>query len=216
MLKNNMINFVQNFAYLVILVKKLLMSEENLVNNIKNKDLNSFKVLVDEYQKKVLNTCNRFVNNREDAEDLTQEVFIEVYRSISGFRGDSKLSTWIYRIAVTKSLDFLRKRKRKKRFGIMKSISSEEKLREELKATDISNPGTQAENQDRIKILNEALEKLPENQRVAFTLSKYDELSYQEIAEILETTIPAVESLIHRAKNNLKKRLYNYYEKKLI
>ena len=192
------------------------MSEENLVNNIKNKDLNSFKVLVDEYQKKVLNTCNRFVNNREDAEDLTQEVFIEVYRSISGFRGDSKLSTWIYRIAVTKSLDFLRKRKRKKRFGIMKSISSEERLREELKATDISNPGTQAENQDRIKILNEALEKLPENQRVAFTLSKYDELSYQEIAEILETTISAVESLIHRAKNNLKKRLHNYYEKKLI
>ena len=216
MLKNNMINFVQNFAYLVILVKKLLMSEENLVNNIKNKDLKSFKILVDEYQKKVLNTCNRFVNNREDAEDLTQEVFIEVYRSISGFRGDSKLSTWIYRIAVTKSLDFLRKRKRKKRFGIMKSISGEERLREELKATDISNPGTQAENQDRIKILNEALEKLPENQRVAFTLSKYDELSYQEIAEILETTIPAVESLIHRAKNNLKKRLYNYYEKKLI
>ena len=216
MLKNNMINFVQNFAYLVILVKKLLMSEENLVNNIKNKDLKSFKILVDEYQKKVLNTCNRFVNNREDAEDLTQEVFIEVYRSISGFRGDSKLSTWIYRIAVTKSLDFLRKRKRKKRFGIMKSISGEERLQEELKATDTSDPGTQAENQDRIKILNEALEKLPENQRVAFTLSKYDELSYQEIAEILETTIPAVESLIHRAKNNLKKRLYNYYEKKLI
>ena len=216
MLKNNMINFVQNFAYLVILVKKLLMSEENLVNNIKNKDLKSFKILVDEYQKKVLNTCNRFVNNREDAEDLTQEVFIEVYRSISGFRGDSKLSTWIYRIAVTKSLDFLRKRKRKKRFGIMKSISGEERLREELKATDTSDPGTQAENQDRIKILNEALEKLPENQRVAFTLSKYEELSYQEIAEILETTIPAVESLIHRAKNNLKKRLYNYYEKKLI
>ena len=192
------------------------MSEENLVNNIKNKDLKSFKILVGEHQKKVLNTCNRFVNNKEDAEDLTQEVFVEVFRSISGFRGDSKLSTWIYRIAVTKSLDFLRKKKRKKRFGIMKSISSEEKLREELKATDTSDPGTLAENQDRIKILNEALEKLPENQRVAFTLSKYDELSYQEIAEILETTIPAVESLIHRAKNNLKKRLYNYYEKKLI
>ena len=192
------------------------MSEENLVNNIKSKDLNSFKVLVDEYQKKVLNTCNRFVNNKEDAEDLTQEVFIEVYRSISGFRGDSKLSTWIYRIAVTKSPDFLRKKKRKNRFGIMKNVLGEETLQVELKAYDTLNPVTQAENQDRIKILNEALEKLPENQRVAFTLSKYDELSYREIAEILETTISAVESLIHRAKNNLKKRLHNYYEKKLI
>ncbi len=192
------------------------MSEENQVNNIKSKDLNSFKVLVDEYQKKVLNTCNRFVNNKEDAEDLTQEVFIEVYRSISGFRGDSKLSTWIYRIAVTKSPDFLRKKKRKKRFGIMKNVLGEETLQVELKAYDTLNPVTQAENQYRIKILNEALEKLPENQRVAFTLSKYDELSYREIAEILETTISAVESLIHRAKNNLKKRLHNYYEKKLI
>ncbi len=192
------------------------MAEEELIKNISNGGFKSFKILVNENQKKVLNTCFRFTNNREDAEDLTQEVFMEVYKSITGFRGDSKLSTWIYRIAVTKSLDFLRKKKRKKRFGIMKSISSEETLREELKATDISSPGTQAENRDRIKILNEALEKLPENQRVAFTLSKYDELSYQEIAEILETTIPAVESLIHRAKNNLKKRLYNYYEKKLI
>lgn len=192
------------------------MPEENLVNNIKNKDLASFKSLVEKHQKVVLNTCNRFVNNKEDAEDLTQEVFMEVYRSISGFRGDSKLSTWIYRIAVTKSLDFLRKKKRKKRFGIAKSVFSRETLSEELKADNILNPGILAENEDRIKILNEALEKLPENQRVAFTLSKYDELSYQEIAEILKTTIPAVESLIHRAKNNLKKRLYNYYEKKLI
>ena len=192
------------------------MPEENLVNKIKNKDLTSFKSLVEEYQKMVLNTCNRFVNNREDAEDLTQEVFMVVYRSISGFRGDSKLSTWIYRIAVTKSLDFLRKKKRKKRFGITKGVFSGETLSEELKADNISNPGILAENEDRIKVLNEALDKLPENQRVAFTLSKYDELSYQEIAEILETTIPAVESLIHRAKNNLKKRLYNYYEKRLI
>ena len=192
------------------------MPEENLVNKIKNKDLTSFKSLVEEYQKIVLNTCNRFVNNKEDAEDITQEVFMEVFRSISEFRGDSKLSTWIYRISVTKSLDFLRKKKRKKRFGITKSVFSGETLIEELKADSISNPGILAENEDRIKILNEALNKLPENQHVAFTLSKYDELSYQEIAEILKTTIPAVESLIHRAKNNLKKRLYNYYEKKLI
>ena len=192
------------------------MSEENLINNIKNKDLKSFKILVDEHQKKVLNTCNRFVNNKEDAEDLTQEVFIEVYRSISGFRGDSKLSTWIYRIAVTKSLDFIRRKKRKKRFGIMRNVFSGEPLNEELKTSENLNPGAQAENQDRIRILNEALKSLPENQRVAFTLSKYDEMSYQEISEILETTISAVESLIHRAKNNLKKKLYDYYEKELI
>ena len=72
------------------------------------------------------------------------------------------------------------------------------------------------EEQDRIRILNEALESLPQNQRAAFTLSKYDEMSYKEIAEILNTTIPSVESLIHRAKNKLKKKLFYYYEKKII
>lgn len=192
------------------------MPEENLENKIKNKDIASFRNLVEEHQKIVLNTCNKFVNNREDAEDLTQEVFMEVYRSISGFRGDSKLSTWIYRIAVTKSLDFLRKKKRKKRFGIMKNVFSGESLQEELKTPEDSNPAKQVEKQDRLRILNEALDSLPENQRVAFTLSKYDELSYMEIAEILKTTIPAVESLIHRAKNNLKKRLSDYYKKRLL
>ena len=192
------------------------MSEENLVNKIKNKDIASFRNLVEEHQKIVLNTCNKFVNNKEDAEDLTQEVFMEVYRSISGFRGDSKLSTWIYRIAVTKSLDFLRKKKRKKRFGIIKNVFSGESLQEELKSPEDSNPAKQVEKQDRLRILNEALDSLPENQRVAFTLSKYDELSYMEIAEILKTTIPAVESLIHRAKNNLKKRLSDYYKKRLL
>ena len=98
----------------------------------------------------------------------------------------------------------------------MRNVFSGEPLNEELKTSENLNPGAQAENQDRIRILNEALKSLPENQRVAFTLSKYDEMSYQEISEILETTISAVESLIHRAKNNLKKKLYDYYEKELI
>ena len=192
------------------------MTEEELIKNLKSGDLNSFRLLVDEHQKKVLNTCNRFVNNREDAEDLTQEVFVEVYKSVSAFRGDAKISTWIYRIAVTKSLDYLRKKKRKKRFGIMKNIFSDDNDDREIQASESSDPGKQAEDEDRLRILNSALEKLPENQRAAFTLSKYDEMSYAEIAEILKTSTSAVDALIQRAKNNLKKRLYNYYEKKII
>jgi RNA polymerase sigma-70 factor, ECF subfamily len=194
----------------------IAMIEDNLIENLKNRDHNSFKALVDEHQRKVLNTCYRFVNNREDAEDLSQEVFLEVYKSIPGFRGDSKLSTWIYRIAVTKSLDYLRKQKRKKRFGIVKNIFSNETGEMEKNITSGTNPGKQAEEEDRIRILNEALDKLPENQRAAFTLSKYQEMSYAEIAEILKTSTSAVDALIQRAKNNLKKRLYNYYEKKII
>lgn len=192
------------------------MPEEIQLSKLKSGDFKSFKALVDEHQKKVLNTCNRFVNNREDAEDLTQEVFIEVYRSLSNFRGDSKISTWIYRIAVTKSLDYLRKKKRKKRFGTLKNIFSEENPAIQVKSSESSNPDTNLENEDRIRILNEALGSLPENQRTVFTLSKYDEMSYAEIAEIMDTSLSSVESLIHRAKVNLKKKLTQYYKKKLI
>jgi RNA polymerase sigma-70 factor, ECF subfamily len=192
------------------------MSAENLVKNLKNGDIKSFRVLVDEHQKKVLNTRYRFTNNMEDAEDLTQEVFIEVFKSISSFREESKISTWIYRIAVTKSLDFIRKKKRKKRYAVLKRVFSYNDLKEEVPDKTNPNPGSLTEEQDRIRILNEALEALPQNQRAAFTLSKYDELSYKEIAEILNTTVSSVESLIHRAKNNLKKKLYCYYQKKII
>ena len=192
------------------------MSFENLLEDLKKGDLKSLKILIDEHQKKVLNTCYRFVNNKEDAEDLTQEVFIEVYKSISSFRGESKISTWIYRIAVTKSLDFMRKKKRKKRFAILKKVFSDDSLAYDIPDSKNLSPAGKLEEHDRIGILNEALKSLPENQRAAFTLSKYDEMSYKEIAGILNTTIPSVESLIHRAKNNLRKKLYNYYEKRII
>ena len=192
------------------------MSEENLISTLKKGDIKSFRILMDEHQRKVLNTCYRFLNNKEDAEDLTQEVFLEVYKSISSFREESKISTWIYRIAVTKSLDFIRKKKRKKRYAVLKRIFSDDALTVEIPDNTNLNPGRRTEEQDRIRILNEALESLPQNQRAAFTLSKYDELSYKEIADILNTTISSVESLIHRAKNNLKKKLYHYYQKKII
>lgn len=191
------------------------MVEPEIIIELKNGNDRAFKKVVDEFQKYVLNTCYRFVNVKEIAEDLTQDVFIEVYRSIKNFRGESKLSTWIYRIAVTKSLDYLKAQKRKKRFAYLKSIFGDEELEEQLPMNDVTNPDTILENKNRIEILLNALSTLPESQRVAFTLSKYDELSYKEIAEILGTTIPSVESLIHRAKKNLKKKLYTYYKKNL-
>ena len=192
------------------------MSVEKLIENIVKGDLKSFKILVDEHQQIVLNTCFRFLNNKEDSEDLTQEVFVEVYKSLASFRGESKLSTWIYRIAVTKSLDFIRRKKRKKRFGIIKKVFNADDSFEDIIDDNNPDPEVRLEELDRIKILNEALGTLPENQRAAFTLSKYDEISYKEIAEILDTTIPSVESLIHRAKNNLKKKLRKYYETEII
>jgi RNA polymerase sigma-70 factor (ECF subfamily) len=171
-----------------------------------------FSDLVAEHQDMVLNTCYRFVFNREDAEDLAQEVFLEVYRSLDGFREESKLSTWIYRIAVSKSLDHLRRLKRKKRFSSLKRIIGIDDPAEELSGPDHDNPAEALADKERTVILQNALNALPDNQKTAFLLSKQDGYSNQEIADILQTSIPAVESLIHRAKKNLQGKLYNHYK----
>jgi RNA polymerase sigma-70 factor (ECF subfamily) len=172
-----------------------------------------FKSLVAEHQEMVINTCYRFVFNREDAEDLAQEVFVEVFRSLEQFREESKLSTWIYRIAVTKSLDHLRRMKRVKRFGTLKRIIGVEDPSAELAAPFSENPAEALAESERSKILQDALSRLPDNQKAAFLLSKQDGYSNQEIADILKTSVSAVESLVHRAKKSLHDRLSSYYQK---
>ena len=98
------------------------MNEFELIQGLRNADEAAFKYLVDTYQDRVFNTAIGIVQNAEDAEDVAQEVFIQVYRSIHGFKGESKLSTWLYRIATTRALDLLRSRKSKKRFGFMQRL----------------------------------------------------------------------------------------------
>jgi RNA polymerase sigma-70 factor (ECF subfamily) len=168
---------------------------------------------VEQHQYKVMNTCYGFVHNEEDAEDLAQEVFLEVYNSIGTFREESKLSTWIYRICVTKSLDFLRKQKRKKRVGFLRAMFSQDQDLEQLPSSPATNPHVHLEQRERAEILRQAVDSLAENQKIAMTLSQYEDFSYQEIADVMDTTLSAVESLLHRAKKNLRKKLYHYYEK---
>jgi RNA polymerase sigma-70 factor (ECF subfamily) len=191
------------------------MLEPDLVKKIKFDNSGAFNNLVELHQEKVLNTCFRFVDSKADAEDLAQEVFIEVYRSIGHFREDAELSTWIYRIAVNKSLDFVRKKKRKKRFAFVLSLADFGDDEKELQLPASSNPQNDLEQKERIQILNQAIDSLPENQKAAITLSKYEGFSNKEIAEIMDTSVSAVESLVHRAKNNLHKKLYQFYEKRL-
>jgi len=171
-----------------------------------------FKALVAEHQEMVINTCYRFVLNREDAEDLAQDVFVEVYRSLDQFRAESKLSTWIYRIAVTKSLDHLRRMKRKKRFSSLKRIIGVDDPAENLPSPSADNPEHALTGKESLGVLQSALNSLPDNQKTAFLLSKQDGYSNSEIADILQTSVSAVESLIHRAKKNLHEKLYKHYK----
>lgn len=191
------------------------MDDQEIVEKLQSGDNDVFPIVLGKYQRLVLNCAFKFLRNRESAEDITQEVFLEVFESIRAFRGDSRLSTWIYRIAVTKCLNHLKSQKRKKRLAVLVSLFEGEGTEERLAAPESARPDKQLENQDRAKALNRALEKLPANQRIAFTLSKFDEMNYEEISLIMDTTVPSVESLIHRAKTNLKKTLSAYYRKHL-
>ncbi|HQW42736.1 MAG: RNA polymerase sigma factor [Chitinophagaceae bacterium] len=182
------------------------MNENELIQGLKSGDEASFKYLVENYKDRIFNTAIGIVQNAEDAEDVAQEVFIQVYRSIHSFKGESKLSTWMYRIATTRSLDLLRSRKSKKRFGFMQRLFGEgnEPLYE---IPDFNHPGVAMDRKETAAKLFKAIAQLPENQKAAFTLHKLEDLSYQEISEVMQTSVPAVESLMHRAKQNLKKIL---------
>ncbi len=172
-----------------------------------------FKSIVETHQEKVRNTCFRFLKNPEDADDVAQEVFIQVYESLEHFSEDAELSTWIYRIAVNKSLDFIRKKKRKKRLAQLTSLFGFNEEKEEIVIPADGNPQQDLEDKERKQILDSAIDELPENQKTVITLSKIEGFSNKEIAKIMELSLSAVEALMHRAKKNLHKLLYDHFEK---
>ncbi len=191
------------------------MSDTEIIEQLKLGNEQAFRRLVESHQKLVVNTCFGLVHNREDAEDIAQDVFIEVFRNIDKFRADAKLSTWLYRIAVNRSLNHIRDNKKSKWFQSFEDeVGAKSKQLQLLQSANSDQPEFELENKQRAIILYEAVGSLPKNQQVAFTLSKYEELSYQEIAEIMELSVSSVESLLFRAKKGLQKKLYKCYKKK--
>jgi len=188
------------------------MPDQELIEKIKSGDQNAFRQMVEQYQNLVLNTCLGFVGNRQSAEDLAQDVFIEVYRSIDKFRGDAKLSTWLYRISVNKSLNHIRDHKKHNVVKSLERFFYGEKT-EVLEVEDYVYGTADAplEQQQHARELHQAINALPDNQKIAFTLHKFEDLSYKDIAEVMDLSLSSVESLIHRAKKNLQKKLAGYY-----
>ena len=187
------------------------MTDKQLVSEIIDGDESAFKQLVETYQDKTYSICLSYLKNAEDAEDMTQEVFIEIFRSIKKFKREAELSTWIYRIAVNKSLEQLRRSKTKKRLGFLTSLfGREESVGEQH--SDFEHPGLKLENKERAAILLRHIEKLSDNQRIAFQLQHLQGMSYQEIAQVLNTSLSSVESLMFRAKKNLRKSLKDFYK----
>lgn len=190
------------------------MTEKELIDLLKQKDREAFKTIVEQWKDMVYNTALGILQNEEDAEDIAQEVFIQVFESIKDFKEESKFSTWIYRITVTKSLDYIRKKKRKKRFAWVQGLYGANGD-EMIDAPDFMHPGIKMENKEDAAILFKAIEKLPEKQKAAFVLNKVENLSYAEIAQIMGTSTLAVDSLFQRSKKNLRKDLSGFYKMSL-
>ena len=184
------------------------VNDDDFLKRISEGDNLAFKELFVLYKDKVLQICYRFILNQEDAEEVMQDVFLEVHRSISSFRGDASFSTWLYRIATTKSLDELKRQNRKKRIHLIKKSLGLDSLFNT--ASENPTPDSILETKESIKRIKQALDSLPEQQRIAITLSKIDGASNVLVAEIMDITIFAADSLIYRAKKNLIK----YFENK--
>jgi len=185
------------------------MADSELIAGIIQGNNDSFRLLVEKYQDMIFRTCYGYVKSVEDAEDITQNVFILVHRNMQKFRGDSSLSTWLYRIAINQSINHLRQSKWKKWVNQVENLFGDEKIKS---IPDFENPSDSLIEKQKVEILNKAIDSLQKNQKTAFVLHKYDDLSHQQIAEIMDISISAVESLIFRAKRNLQKTLIKYYD----
>ncbi len=184
------------------------MNEHELIKLILQGERDKFRIFVEKYQQMVFRTCMGFVHNKEDADDLTQEVFIQAYQSLPDFKMKSAFSTWLYRIAVNASLNKVRKSAGTSFIQRLESFfGAENSKTSQLTASDTDDPENIIIKKEHSQWLQKALDSLPENQRTAIVLSKYDDLSQKEIAEIMKTTEGAVEALLQRAKKNLREKL---------
>jgi RNA polymerase sigma factor (sigma-70 family) len=168
------------------------LTDSELLLKLRNPDTRSygFNLLIHAYQKRVYSYVRKMVIDHDDADDVTQEVFIKVHRYLDTFREDASLFTWIYRIATNESLAFLQKKKR--RF-FLPIGDVEGELTQKLE----HQPGL---NGDEIQLkLQKALLKLPDKQRLVFNMKYYEDLSYEEIAEITQTSVGALKASYHHA-----------------
>jgi RNA polymerase sigma-70 factor (ECF subfamily) len=186
------------------------ISSEELMARIAEGDDSAFENLVHRHQTSILNLIYRFIGDRTQAKDLAQEVFIRVWQAAKTYKPEAKFTTWLYRITANLCLNELRSSRRKKWFSFNWSDEDGEHTIEKT----LSDGAPSAEDilleKERSRQISDALQSLPDNQRMALVLKRYDDLSYQEIAKVIGCSVPAVESLLVRAKRTLQEKLKNY------
>ncbi|MCC6279630.1 MAG: RNA polymerase sigma factor [Saprospiraceae bacterium] len=164
------------------------------------------------FKNRVYNTALSFLQDTAEAEEVTQDVFVKIYHAAARFEGKSSVSTWVYRITVNQSLSRLSYRNRQKRFGwIVRFAQEEHPQQPNIDIPHFDHPGVLLEQKENARMLFKAIESLPEQQKTAFILSFIEELPRQEVATVMDLSLKAVESLLQRAKVNLRKKLDEFY-----
>ena len=189
-------------------------NDEVLTRRISDKDVEAFREIVDRYQNSVYNICLSLIGDHHQAEEAAQDTFYQIYRSAGTFRGESRFSTWIYRIAVNRSLNLIHKNKKHRWLKSLDSLWNEQIEEKRIPyAPSPDEPGKILEEKERKNLIERAVASLPEKQRVAFVLNKYENLTSKEISEVLGISIHSVEARIHRAKLRLQKKLVKDFKK---
>jgi len=180
------------------------MEETELIEQIKNREEKAFTIFIDLHKDMVFRICLSFAHNKEDAEELTQDVFVDAISNINSFKKEAKIQTWLYRIAINKSLNLKRSRRKNSLLEILGMTPTIEK---EIHDKDLMLTHSNAEanriTEENNKTLYACIACLREEQRIAFTLNKVDGFSYAEVAEIMKISVAKTETLIHRAKKKL-------------
>jgi RNA polymerase sigma-70 factor (ECF subfamily) len=166
-----------------------------------------FEEIYKQFSRLVFNLALQYVQNTEDAEEITQDVFLTVHKSLKLFQQNSEIHTWIYRIAINKSLDFIKAKNRKKRFAFITSLFHDDGNELKNLGHNFNHPGILLEQKEALESLFQHINALPDNQKTALILSKLEQKSQKEVAEIMKLSTKAVESLLQRAKTNLAKKI---------
>jgi RNA polymerase sigma factor (sigma-70 family) len=200
-------SYTPNSLKSFVLVKKIFLrcTKQAVSNNF------SFSAVYEIYCKMVYNLALQYVQNAHDAEDITQEVFVKLHQNLHRFdENAATLKTWIYRIAINQSLDFIKSKKAKKRLGFVTAFFKPGSNEPVNDVVNFNHPGVAAEDKEALQQIFGFINALPVNQRTAFILSRLEDKSQKEIAEIMNLTTKAVESLLQRAKQSLQKKLNNH------
>jgi RNA polymerase sigma-70 factor (ECF subfamily) len=182
---------------------------EDLMARIAKGDNDAFEILVNRHQTSVLNLIYRFIGDGTQAKDLAQEVFIRVWQSAKSYEPKAKFTTWIYRITANLCFNELKSSRQKKWFQFLRFGDQHEETIEDTSVDSSPSPEDLLLAKERNRQISDALQSLPDNQRMALILKRYDDLSYQEISQVLGCSVSAVESLLVRAKRTLQEKLKN-------